>query len=136
VASPSDTSLFDAAALAHLGATIVRESYAEGNCVVVGRGGQCILQDRPDVFHVFVYGPRAEKAERIRRRFSSAQDTAAVMEDMDRSRAAFVGTYFNAQWNDPHLYHLLISSGLGIEEVASIIISAMQAGPGSPTPGT
>lgn len=128
VGSPEVSGLFDAAALARLGASIVREAYAEGNCVVVGRGAQCVLQDRPDVFHVFVYGPPAEKTERLKKRFPSIKDFFAAMEEMDRCRAAFVKTYFQARWNDPHLYHLLISSALGIEAAASTIIHAMQAG--------
>jgi cytidylate kinase len=128
VVSPEPSSLFDAALLARLGASIAREAYAQGNCVVVGRGAQCVLQDQADVFHVFVYGPPAEKAARLKARFPSIKDFPAAMEAMDRCRAAFVKTYFQAQWNDPHLYHLLISSALGIEVAATTIISAMQAG--------
>src|SRR6185369_2125286 len=48
---------FDADVMADLTRQIVEQAYADGNCVIVGRGAQCILQSKADVFHVFVYAP-------------------------------------------------------------------------------
>jgi len=36
---------------------IIEKAYSDGNAVIVGRGSQCVLQHKPDVFHVFVYAP-------------------------------------------------------------------------------
>ena len=49
--------VFDAEEMAKISRKIIEEAHAEGNCVIVGRGSQCILQHKPDVFHVFVYAP-------------------------------------------------------------------------------
>jgi cytidylate kinase len=38
---------------------LIRASYAQGNVVVVGRGGQVVLRDLPDVLHVRVMAPLA-----------------------------------------------------------------------------
>ena len=37
---------------------IIEEAAEIGDCVIVGRGSQCILQQREDTFHVFIYAPR------------------------------------------------------------------------------
>ena len=38
---------------------------AEGNAVIVGRGGPWFLRDREDTFRVFTYAPREEKIRRL-----------------------------------------------------------------------
>src|SRR3954447_10420805 len=48
---------WDADAIAELWGRVIGEAAEIGNCVVVGRGGQCLLQKRADVFHVRVYAP-------------------------------------------------------------------------------
>ena len=53
----AENSVFDAAQMVKITQKIVDQAYAEGNCVIVGRASQCVLQHRPDVFHVFVYAP-------------------------------------------------------------------------------
>src|SRR5690348_5078851 len=60
------SAVLDADYIKHLTALVIREAAEIGQCIVVGRGGQCILKDRKDTFHVFVYGSTAEKAKRIR----------------------------------------------------------------------
>src|ERR1019366_9592174 len=42
---------FDADVAARLTRRVIEEAAAMGNCVVVGRGSQCILQKREDAFH-------------------------------------------------------------------------------------
>ena len=41
-------------------------AYEAGSCVVVGRGAQCILQAKADVFHAFVYAPLRVRIHRLR----------------------------------------------------------------------
>ena len=48
----------DADYLAELSAIVISEAAKLGQCVIVGRGAQCVLREREDAFHVFVYGAR------------------------------------------------------------------------------
>ncbi|HUS07284.1 MAG TPA: cytidylate kinase-like family protein, partial [Bryobacteraceae bacterium] len=48
--------IFDAESMAANWSRIIEEAGSIGNCIIVGRGSQCILQARRDAFHVFVYG--------------------------------------------------------------------------------
>src|SRR6202166_3722814 len=44
---------------------VVEHAAGKGNGVIVGRGSQHFLRDRPDVFRVFLYAPREDKVRRL-----------------------------------------------------------------------
>jgi cytidylate kinase len=128
VAAATDAQFFDAETMAALGRNLITEAHVRGNCVIVGRGAQCVLQDREDVFHVFIYAPWSERIGRVRARAPVARDIEGLIRSTDQQRADYIRMYFGCNWNDPHLYHLLISSELGEESVARTIIDAMERG--------
>jgi len=117
--------LFDADAMASLSRQVIEEAAAIGNCVIVGRASQCILQQRSDAFHVFVYAPRAERLRRIRSRHASKAEAELALEARDQERAALIRRYYNQDWANRHLYDMMISSKLGDERVLASILNAM-----------
>jgi len=119
---------FDAETMAALAKNMIEEAYQRGDCVIVGRGAQCVLQDREDAFHAFIYAPWPERIARIRQRMTGHSDIEALIRSIDRQRADYIRTYFRCHWMDPHLYHLMISSGLGEDQVESTIIEALASG--------
>jgi cytidylate kinase len=129
VASSGESDFLDAETMARLAATLIEQAHEQGECVIVGRGGQCVLQSRQDVFHVYVYAPWGEKVARVRARDPKLQDPEGHIRSVDRMRAEYVRRNYGCTWADPHLYHLLISSLLGEEAVASLIAAAVQAPP-------
>ena len=115
-ATAGEGDFLDAETMARLAATLIEQAHAQGNCVIVGRGGQCVLQRRQDVFHVYIYAPwsresgaRASASSRVGRipKSTSARWTACAAEYVRRN--------YSCTWADPHLYHLLVSSQLGEE---------------------
>ncbi len=124
--SPPD--FFDAETMAMLAQNLTEEAYRRGNCVIVGRGAQCVLQSRKDAFHVFIYAPWPERIARIRERLPGQANVEELIRATDRQRADYIRTYFRCNWMDPHLYHLMISSGLGEEQVESTLIEALASG--------
>jgi cytidylate kinase len=120
--------LFDADTMALLSQRMIEEAADIGNCVIVGRASQCILQQRDDAFHVFIYAPRTERLRRLRSRHASRAEAEAAMQARDQERAALIRRYFNQDWANRHLYDLMISSKLGEETVLSTILSAMGVG--------
>ncbi len=124
VASSVNADVIDSEAMATIGGEIVREAASLGQCVIVGRGSQCLLRHQENVFHVSVFGPRKEKIQRLRQRLAPDCDIERVMDEMDRRRAAYIHRFFNRDWKDRRLYHLVISSALGLETVTSSIICA------------
>ncbi len=124
VATRLETDVFDADAMASLWHRVIREAADIGQCVTVGRGGQCILQERKDAFHVFVYAPLRERIQRLRERGETEPDLEAAAEETDRRRAAYIWRHFGQEWTNRHLYDLLICSSLGVEKAVSAILCA------------
>jgi cytidylate kinase len=127
VATVGATDVFDAETMATLARNLIKDAYSKGNCVIVGRGAQCILQNRPDVFHVFIYAPMADKIERVRERVRAAGDVEELIRTTDRHRAEFVKFHFGCDWSNPHLYDAMICSKLGEDAVTAMIVEAMRA---------
>jgi cytidylate kinase len=126
VAVMPETAVFDAETMAQLTRVAVEQAYAFGDCVIVGRGSQCILQQYSDVFHVFVYAPLADRMARARRRTATDAEAADLILNKDAERAECVRMNFGRDWRDPHLYDLMLSSKRGEDAVASTILSAMR----------
>jgi cytidylate kinase len=105
-----ENSVFDAEEIVKISRKIIEEAHAEGNCVIVGRGSQCVLRCQPDVYHVFVYAPYKERVARLRLRLEKDAYPEQRMRKVDEERAKYLQQYFGKQWNNPHLYDLMISS--------------------------
>jgi cytidylate kinase len=123
-ASRVEGELFDADSTADLWRRLIEETGALGECVIVGRGGQCILQDRNDAFHVSIYAPLQERLARIRQQAAPVKDPETEVFRVDGRRAAYIRRYFGQDWTNRHLYHLAICSSIGLERVASAILCA------------
>jgi len=114
VAVLPETAVFDSETMARLARAAIEHAWETGNCVIVGRGSQCILQGRPDVFHVFLFAPGLTGAA-----------AAAWARAVDADRARYVRMNFGRNWRDPHLYDLSVDSRLGDEVVVSTILTGM-----------
>jgi len=119
---------FDEDAMASLSRQIIEHAYEVGNCVIVGRGAQCILQSKADVFHAFVYAPLRIRIHRLRTRLEPGANIEQRVRDVDTERAHYLKLRFGREWNNPHLYDLMISSADDEEKTARIIEFAMEAG--------
>jgi len=128
VAMVTGLEVFDAEAMAALGRDLITEAHLRGNCVIVGRGGQCVLQNQKDVLHVFIYAPWPERTARVRGRLQASADIEHLIRLTDQQRADYIRMYFGCNWTDPHLYHMLISSEFGEDNIAQIIIDALKRG--------
>jgi len=134
VAVVDENDVVDGDRLAVLGGRVIEEAAKAGRCVIVGRGGQCLLRDRSDVFHVFVYAPREERLVRLRERLGPGAEVELVLEETDRERAAYVRRHFGESWLEPRLYHLMVNATVGEEAAVSAILAAL--GAGAPVPAS
>ena len=127
---------FDGEVAAHLTRRIIEEAAEIGDCVIVGRGSQCVLQQREDAFHVFIYAPRGERLVRLLRRDPplSKAEAEKKLDAEDQTRASYVRDHYGDDWQNRHLYHLMISSSLGEKEAVSIILSALHCAKASVAP--
>ncbi|MFY9845452.1 MAG: cytidylate kinase-like family protein [Terriglobales bacterium] len=98
----------------------------EGNAVIVGRGGPFFLRDREDTFRVFTYAPREEKVRRLLAMGKSREDVEDLVENVDKERMAYVKHYFNADWPTRSLYHMMINTAAGDENVIAAILHGIK----------
>ncbi|MCZ7541037.1 MAG: cytidylate kinase-like family protein [Anaerolineae bacterium] len=85
--------------------------------MIVGRGGQAILQDIPNVLHVRVTAPEGARIARLQKIEGLGVEAAQQkIARQDRATAEYLGRFFGIRWDDPALYHLVINTGkVGIE---------------------
>jgi len=127
VSAVAGEAILDAERMQSLTAAVIEEAARTGDCVIVGRGAQCLLAGRADAFHVFVYAPHEERAHRLRQRLGPEADVDALIEQTDRERAAYVQRHFERDWRDARLYHLMVNAALGEDAAVAAIQAALES---------
>ena len=124
----ADDTFFDGQAVAQLAQKVIAQAAGTCNCVIVGRGAQYVLHGRDDVLHVFVYGPWEERVSRVRNRGEARDDAEVLIRLTDRERARYIRTHYGCDWKDPHLYHMMVNSQIGVESASQVIADAVRQG--------
>jgi len=118
---------FDADCFVSTGRTVMEKIAEEGNCVIVGRGASYFLREHADAFHIFLYAPHVEKLRRLRNLGKSEYEADSLLNTVDRDRITFVKHYFGADWPTRYLYHAMINTAIGNENVISSILHTMRS---------
>lgn len=126
------TEPFDTDRFVAVGHQVMEKIAEAGNCVIVGRGAPYFLRQRGDTFHVFLYAPHAEKLNRLLRVGKSDKEAEELLDTIDRDRITFVKRYFDADWPTRCLYHLMINTAIGNDNVISTILTTMHSLEGAP----
>jgi cytidylate kinase len=112
----------------------IEHAYQRGDTVIVGRGGQVILQDAPDVLHVRVETPLEDRIQRVRshpklanRSFigplEARRAALDLIEESDAASADYLKRFHGVDWSDPMLYHIVINTGkLNPKQAVRLII--------------
>jgi cytidylate kinase len=118
--------LVDSETILKITRRVVEQAAQSGNAVIVGRGSQQFLKDRPDTLRVFLYAPREDKVRRILARGKGEKEAEELVDTVDRERADFIWKYFNVEWPDRAIYHAMINTGIGDEETIHMILDFMK----------
>ena len=135
----ADSHAFDTDRMVAMMQEIMGHIAEEGNAVIVGRGAPYFLRDRHDTFHVFAYAPHDEKIRRLREIGKSQVEAEELVHNVDKDRIAYIKYYFNADWPTRSLYHLMINTIMGDENVTNCILETMhhlEASTQYPVPST
>ena len=110
----------------HARATQLIQAAADsGECVLVGRGAQCLLQCRADVFHVLAYAPIEQRVQALEARWPEHRDVQALLTGIDSQRAEYIRQHYGRDWLDPTLYDLCVSTFIGLDRAATLINDAV-----------
>lgn len=111
----------------------IRGAYQLGDMVILGRGGQVILQEHSEVLHVRIEAPLTDRIQRIRAQLKQAgpapegkgdlrKAAQTLIESRDASSKDYLRRFYGVDWSDPLLYHAVINTGrLGIDLAAETI---------------
>ena len=106
---------------------VVQHAAKTGNCVIVGRGSQHFLRNRPDTLRVFLYAPHEDKVRRVMARGKTQKEAEERVDSVDRERVEFIQKYFHVDWPDRNAYHTMINTAIGDDAVVHMILDFMKA---------
>ncbi len=108
-------------------AEVLSQIAEEGDCVIVGRCADYVLQDRDDVLNVFIYASLENRIERITQLYGDkVSNIKSFINKYDKDRAAYYDYYTDKKWGDLRSYHLSVNSDMGIAASVEIIAAAYQ----------
>lgn len=122
----ADSRVFDTDRMIAMMEEITGNIAAEGNAVIVGRGSPYFLREREDTFSVFTYASHDEKIRRVLAMGKSREEAEELVENVDKERIAYVKHYFSHDWPMRSLYHLMINTAIGDENVIATILDSMR----------
>jgi cytidylate kinase len=115
-------------------ARVVRETMhrfaAEGDAIIIGRGGQMILRDTPGALHVHLYADRDVRMQNLMARYNiSRLDAQRRIERSDERKRMYIrNMHDNANWKDLKYYHLAIDAGrIPSEVVVNVMVNAARS---------
>lgn len=91
---------------------LVEDIYAEGNAIILGWGGQCILKGKPGVLHVRLVKQTDAKIKTVMEKQKVDENKAkATIAREENEMREYIKQFFQEDWNDAHLYDLIIDLG-------------------------
>jgi cytidylate kinase len=107
---------------------VVQVAASTGHVVIVGRGGQVILAGQRDVLHVRLVAPLEQRIAYVMRREGLNEAAARTrIREKDRARARYMQTLYHCNHEDPHLYDLVLNTGLlDLDNAVGLIYVALE----------
>ncbi len=86
-----------------------------------------MLRDKPGVLHVRMIAPLGARAMRVKERMGiTLSEATDLCRSKDQSALAYLERFYQIDWDNPLLYHMIINTGKWeTEDVAQVIISAL-----------
>jgi len=96
--------------------------------ILLGRGGQKILENCPLAFHVLVVASQVTRLYRMMEKYKQDDVTASrILTEQDQQRERFLRHTFGIDWREPLHYHLVVNTDFyGIEEATDLILKAQE----------
>ena len=117
--------MFDSERMVQFVRDYLRQAAGQGRCVVVGRGAGLALTGVSGVFNVFIYASLKRKIQWFEEHFPEhAKEAEQEIIATDKRRAAYVRQFYQQEWSDRRLYHLMMNSCMGCDAMVKATIEA------------
>lgn len=102
---------------------------ATGEGVILGRAAMIVLREEPRVLRVRLDGPPERRVRQAMRIAGIEEPTATeTLRKLDRAHADYVRQFYEADIDDPRLYHMTIdSTAIGLGACVELIVRAVEA---------
>ncbi len=102
----------DAERYVHVVRDVVVELHKEGKVIILGRGGQYILQNYPDTHHILLVADRKHREQFLIDKYKVSERVAAqAVTREDRQRNLFLNCFAEEDHDSSLLYDLVINTG-------------------------
>ncbi|HEX7433580.1 MAG TPA: cytidylate kinase-like family protein [Anaerolineaceae bacterium] len=111
---------------------LIEAAYKHVNVVILGRGGQVVLKGQTGVLNVRVEAPFEERVRRVneQQKFDDLEAARNFVTGRDQAGEDYLRQFYNVDWADPTLYHLVINTGqYGVDEAVQQILGAIKSLP-------
>ena len=107
----------------------MRAAADDDDVIIVGRLGNYVLRDRPNVLRVFLIAPLAWRVAHIRESLDCTEAVArAEIARVDNGRRNSARERYDFAWGDPHVYDLVIDlARFGVAGSVALIDTARRA---------
>ena len=101
----------------------------QDNVVIIGRGGQYILADRPDTFHLLLIASLLHRIEFIMEHYNLDEKQAQIVVEKHTKRRLNLYRYFaRLDYEKPELYHLVLNMNwLSLEEAVALVCQLVES---------
>jgi len=132
--STEDLALSEEAALS-LVQHAIRSAYEAGNVLIMGRGGQALLKDKPGVLHVRLEAPLEERIQRVKDRFKESRhlfqadieirrEAQDYILQRDQASEDYLRRYYDIDWADSLQYHMILNTGkISLAQAIELIVT-------------
>ena len=104
---------------------LVQRVAEEGNVIILGWGGQCILEHFPNAIHLRIVKNLEELIRWLKEHMEMDERSAKnLIEREEKESATYIEHYFNRSWDDPHLYHAVINlSRIPMDDAVECVVT-------------
>ncbi|MFP4225527.1 MAG: AAA family ATPase [Desulfobacterales bacterium] len=109
---------------------IITDLAKEGNCVIVGRGGQYVLREHADAFHLLLVANHEDRVRFMMETYNITKDQATnTIRVHGKRRHNLYRKFGKEDYDDPLLYHLVLNmSKLSMEKATETSIKLVKGG--------
>jgi cytidylate kinase len=108
---------------------IITKIADSGNCIILGRGGQFILKDRKDTFHILLIADKAYRIRFMENQYKLPRQQAEnVVNAEEKRRINLYRKFDKSDYDQPYHYHLSINMNRVTLETAVNLIRRLATG--------
>ena len=107
---------------------VIRRVAQDGDCVIIGRCADYVLQGRQDCFNVFVTASDEVRSQRLVQYYGVPEDLVEkVIKKQDKQRAEYYNFFTHRKWGSGSTYDLCLDAGrFTLDGAAELLANAVR----------